>query len=44
MDIGTTSADRHVGVRAAVANLRRFDYPMNVLPRAEFGGHSPILP
>jgi hypothetical protein len=44
MDIGTPCADRHVGVRAAVANPRRFDWPMNLLPRAEFGGHLPILP
>jgi len=44
MDIGTPCAKRHVRVRAAVANLRRFDRPMNVLPRAEFGWHLPILP
>jgi len=32
MDIETPSAEQHVGVRAAAANLRHFDCPMNILP------------
>jgi len=43
VDIGTSSADRHVGVRAAVANLRRFDCPMNVCHEPSSAGTFPFF-
>jgi hypothetical protein len=44
VDIGFPSTLRHVRMRAAEANLRRFDCPMNIRPASSFGGSARSFP
>ena len=42
--IGNPRAGRQVGMRAAVASLRRFYFPMDLRPASSFSGQRQILP
>ncbi|MBL3685098.1 hypothetical protein F2981_28945 (plasmid) [Sinorhizobium meliloti] len=44
VDIGIPEHLRHVRMRAAEANLRRFDCPMNIRPASSFGGSARSFP